>query len=127
MAANCSRRCAKRAGSAYRGGESREWLKSKCHAVGIFVITGFTELGEGRLEAIYVAEVLAGELRPVGQVRFGFAGKGLWQVLDGLRAGPTRRGGFIPVRLGLMAEIKYFGRFKGGYIRDGVILSVAAA
>ena len=31
------------------------------------------------------------------------------------------------MRLGLVAEVKFFGRFKGGYIRDGVILSVAAA
>ena len=69
----------------------------------------------------------AGELRPVGQVRFGFAGKGLWHTLDALRAGPRRKGGFIPVRLGLMAEIKYFGRFKGGLIRDGVVLSVASS
>jgi len=29
------------------------------------------------------------------------------------------------VQLGLMAEIKYFGRHKGGYIRDGVVKSVA--
>jgi len=116
----------KRAGSAYRGGESRDWLKSKCHAIGTFLITGYSEMGEGRLEAIYVAEVLAGELRPVGQVRFGFAGKGLWPALDALRAGPRRKGGFIPVRLGLMAEVKFFGRHKGGYIRDGVILSLAA-
>ena len=117
----------KRQGSLYRAGESRDWLKTKCHAIGAFAITGFSELGAGRLEAIYVAEVLGDELRPVGQVRFGFAGKGLWPTLDGLRAGPRRRGGFIPVRLGLMAEIKFFGRHKGGYIRDGVILSVAAA
>ena len=71
--------------------------------------------------------MLAGELRPVGQVRFGFAGKGLWPALDALRAGPRQRGGFIPVRLGVTAEVKYFGRFKGGLIRDGVILSVASS
>jgi len=62
------------------------------HAIGTFAITGFSEMGEGRLEAIYFAEVLVGEPRPIGQVRFGFAGKGLWHTLDGLRAGPTPRG-----------------------------------
>jgi hypothetical protein len=31
------------------------------------------------------------------------------------------------VRLGMVAEVKYFGRFKSGYIRDGVILSVASS
>jgi len=35
--------------------------------------------------------------------------------------------GFIPVQLGLMAEVEYFGRHKGGWIRDGVILSFAAS
>src|SRR5947209_16854758 len=29
----------KRRGSAYHGGESRDWLKTKCHDVGIFLIT----------------------------------------------------------------------------------------
>src|SRR5205814_4843528 len=99
----------KRRGSLYRGGESRDWLKTKCHETGIFAITGFSELGEGRLEAIYVAEERGGELRSVGQVRFGFAGKGLWHELDRLRTGPPRKG-IVPVRLGLVAEIKFFGR-----------------
>jgi hypothetical protein len=73
--------------------------------------------------AIYVAEERSGGPRPAGQVRFGFAGKGLWHELDRLRAGPPRKG-VIPVRLGLVAEIKFFGRHKGGWIRDGVILSL---
>jgi len=30
----------------------------------------------------------------------------------------------VPVSLGLIADIKFFGRHKGGSIRDGVILSV---
>ena len=105
-----------------RSGWSPERSKPRTYVA----ITGFSEMGEGRLEAIYVAEVLAGELRPVGQVRFGFAGKGLWPALDALRAGPRRKGGFIRVRVGLRAEVKFFGRHKGGYIRDGVILSLAA-
>src|SRR4051812_11948446 len=35
----------KRRGSQYRGGESRDWLKTKCHETGVFAITGFSELG----------------------------------------------------------------------------------
>src|SRR3954471_16041978 len=35
----------KRRGSFYRGGESRDWLKTKCHETGVFAITGFSELG----------------------------------------------------------------------------------
>jgi hypothetical protein len=50
------------------------------------------------------------------------AGKGLWPALNRLRAGPARNG-FVPVKLGLMTEIKYFGRLSG-WIRDGVVLSV---
>jgi bifunctional non-homologous end joining protein LigD len=116
----------KRRGSFYRGGESREWLKTKCSETGVFAITGFSELGEGRLDAVYVAEARDGVLYPAGQVRFGFAGKGLWHLLDERRAGPARKS-IVPVRLGLVADIKFFGRHKGGWIRDGVILSVQEA
>lgn len=94
----------KRRGSIYRGGESRDWLKTKCHETGVFAITGFSELGEGRLEAVYVGEARDGELRPAGQVRFGFAGKGLWHTFDKLRTDPRRKG-FVPVQLGLVAEV----------------------
>src|SRR4051794_14728507 len=82
----------KRCGSQYRGGESRDWLKTKCHETGLFAITGFSELGEGRLEAIYVAEERDGAFHPAGQVRFGFAGKGLWHIVDKLRAGSPCKG-----------------------------------
>ena len=44
----------KRRGSFYRGSESRDWLKTKCHQTGTFVITGFSVLASGRLEAVYV-------------------------------------------------------------------------
>jgi ATP-dependent DNA ligase len=115
----------KRRGSLYRGGESREWLKTKCSETGVFAITGFSELGAGKLDAVYVAEALEGVLCPAGQVRF-FVDKGLWHFLDERRAGPAKNG-IVPVRLGLVADIKFFGRHKGGSIRDGVILSVQAA
>jgi ATP-dependent DNA ligase len=113
----------KRRGSPYRGGESRDWLKTKTFETGTFLITGFGELGPGRLEAVYVAEERDGKLVPAGQVRFGFAGLGLWQVLDQLRVGPASRG-IVPVQLGLGAEVKYFGRYKAGWIRDGVMLTL---
>ncbi|HEY4405737.1 MAG TPA: hypothetical protein VGN55_13910 [Xanthobacteraceae bacterium] len=54
----------KRQGSLYRGGESRDWLKTKCHAIGGFAVTGFSEMGAGRLAGIYVAEVDAGGAEP---------------------------------------------------------------
>lgn len=116
----------KRAGSAYRGGESRDWLKTKCYDVGTFVITGFSELGPGRLEAVHVAEMRGGELVSAGQVGFGLARTRLWDALDWRRDGPSTRKGFVPVRPELVAEVKYFGRYRAGWIRDGVLLSVHA-
>ena len=44
-------------------------------------------------------------------------------VLDKLRADPNRKG-FVPVQLGLLATVKYFGCYKAGWIRDGVVLWV---
>jgi hypothetical protein len=52
--------------------------------------------------------------------------KGLWHLLDQRRAGLAEKG-IVPVWLGLVADIKFFGRHKGGSIRDGVILSVQGA
>ena len=40
------------------------------------------------------------------------------------RVGPETRSGLIPVRPELVAAIRYFGRYRGGWIRDGVLLSV---
>ena len=50
--------------------ESREWLKTNRSETGVFAITGFSELGEGKLDAVYVAEARDGVLCPAGQVRF---------------------------------------------------------
>ena len=83
----------KRHGSLYRGGESREWLKTKCSETAVFAITGFSELSDGKLDAGYVAEARDGVLCPAGQVRF-FVSKGLWHLLNERRAGPAKKGDF---------------------------------
>ncbi len=88
------------------------------------MIRGFQELGEGRLEALFVAEERNGDLAYAGQIRFGFARRGLWSELDKLRAGPSRKG-VVPIEPVLRAEIKFFGRHQGGLIRDGVLLTMA--
>jgi hypothetical protein len=63
-------------------------------------------------------------LVPAGTAQFGLAGKNLWPRLDRLRdALPTRKG-FIPVRPELQFTVKFFGRYKAGWIRDGVLLSI---
>ena len=116
----------KRSGSRYIGGASRDWRKTKCHATAQFVVTGFRELGPGRLEALHVAEDRGGELVAAGQVRFGFAGKGLWARVDQLRAESVGRDGVVPIEPRLVVQVKYFGRHKGGAIRDGVIVGVDA-
>jgi hypothetical protein len=71
-----------------------------------------------------VAEELDGEVVGAGQVRFGFAGKGLWAILDELRAGSLDRAGVVPIESGLVVQVKYFGRHKGGAIRDGVLVAM---
>jgi bifunctional non-homologous end joining protein LigD len=109
----------KRAGSAYRGGPSRDWLKVKVSETAAFVITGYI-----KGEAVAVAERRGGALVPVGLVKFGLTGKDLWSRLDPLRAGPASRGGVVPVRPELVAGVKFFGRYRSGAIRDGVLLSV---
>jgi bifunctional non-homologous end joining protein LigD len=116
----------KRLGSSYRPGRSGDWLKTKVSEIGEFVITGFVELGDGRLDGLTVAEATpAGDLVPRGIVKFGFAGLGLWQALDVIRGGPAGRGGVIPVRPMLSARVKFFGRYKtSGAIRDGVLLGM---
>ena len=59
-------------------------------------------------------------------MRFGFAGRGLWGELDRRRAGAAVSG-IVPIAPLMPAEIKFFGRYKGGAIRDGVILAISAA
>jgi len=44
-------------------------------------------------------------------------------VLAQLRSGEPVKG-VIPVHPALMAEIKFYGRHKGGSIRDGVLLDL---
>jgi bifunctional non-homologous end joining protein LigD len=80
----------KRAGSPYRSGTNRDWLKIKVSEQGAFVITGFMPR-----EAIAVAERRDGGLVPAGRVQFGLAGKDLWQRLDRLRSGPATRSGLV--------------------------------
>jgi bifunctional non-homologous end joining protein LigD len=121
----CEGIVSKKLGRSYKGGPSRDWLKTKVAETGIFVITGFKELAPLRLDALRVAEERAGELVDAGEVRFGFQGKALWSVLDPLRAGAAGRDGVVPIRRGLRLQVRHFGRHKGGAIRDGVVVGPA--
>ena len=94
----------KRAGSRYPGGVSRDWRKTKCHATDRFVVTGFRELGSGRLEALHVAERRDGTLVAAGQVRFGLAGKEPWSLVDQRRAGAIRIHGVVAIEPRLLVR-----------------------
>ena len=109
----------KRAGSRYGAGTSRDWLKTKVSETGAFVITGYVDR-----EMIAVAELKDDMLRLAGTVKFGLANKDLWPRLYRLRGGPEARSGMIPVRPELVAAVRYFGRYRTGWIRDGVLLKV---
>jgi bifunctional non-homologous end joining protein LigD len=122
--AGCEGIVSKRLGSHYRGGQSRDWLKVKVSETGVFVVTGFKELGHNRLEAIMVAEKRGNTLVPAGEVRF-FAKKGLWSALDPLRTGKGS-GDIVPVRPEVFVSVKFFGRHKGGAIRDGIVVGGAS-
>jgi bifunctional non-homologous end joining protein LigD len=115
---------AKRRTGLYRAGPSREWLKTKCSAVGKFVITGFRDLTPGEIEAVTVAEIIDDKLMPAGEVQFG-VGRRLRELLETIRlpARPSSRR--VPVRPVLGAEIKFFGRHRNGMIRDGVVRAIA--
>jgi bifunctional non-homologous end joining protein LigD len=122
--AGCEGIVSKRLGSRYKGGPSKDWVKIKASETGVFVVTGFKELGPNRLEVIRIAQKQSGALVDAGEVRFGFVDKQLWSVLDPLRAG-SAHDGVVPVRPEIWLSIKYFGRHKGGAIRDGVVVGNA--
>jgi hypothetical protein len=88
-------------------------------------VTGFKEIAPLRLEALLVAEEQDGDLRPVAEVRFGFAGRQLCSTLDPLRTGAADRHGAVPVRPAVRLRVKHFGRHRGGAIRDGVVVAVS--
>jgi ATP-dependent DNA ligase len=74
-------------------------------------------------EAITVAEIIDDKLTVVGEVKFG-VGRRLRAVLEAIRLDPRPGRRRVPVRPGLVVEIKYFGRHRSGVIRDGVVRAV---
>jgi bifunctional non-homologous end joining protein LigD len=120
----CEGVVSKRLGSRYKGGPSKDWIKCKASETGEFVVTGFKEVGPLRLEAIRVAEDRSGVLMPAGEVRFGFTGRRLWSALNPLRSGQAGRDGFVSIGGAMRLRVKHFGRHKGGWIRDGVVVGV---
>jgi bifunctional non-homologous end joining protein LigD len=122
-AVGCEGIVSKRLGSRYKGGPTRDWIKTKVSTTGVFTVTGFKETPAGRLEAIRVADLHDGNLVEAGEVQFG-VGKGLWTALDALREGAADDRGVVPVRSEITLTVKFFGRHRGGAIRDGVVVGV---
>lgn len=54
------------------------------------------------------------------KVANGLASKQLWQRLAPLCDGPAN--GIVQVRPELVAGVKFFGRDRSGFVRDGVLL-----
>jgi bifunctional non-homologous end joining protein LigD len=77
---------AKRAGSPYRAGRSRDWLKLKCLFEQETVIGGFTDPQRSRvgLGALLVGYYEDGRLRYAGKVGTGFDTRTLEQLRDQL-------------------------------------------
>jgi hypothetical protein len=73
---------------------------------------------------VRVAERRGATLVEAGEVQFG-VGKGLWSALDPLRTGAADDRGVVPVRSEIRLTVKFFGRHRGGAIRDGVVLRAA--
>jgi hypothetical protein len=85
------------------------------------VITGYIEreaLAVAGLQDGVLGAGRAGEVRPRRQGSVASA-------RPATRRGPSARYGIVPVRPELVAAVRYFGRYRTGRIRDGVLLSVS--
>jgi hypothetical protein len=87
----------------------------------VFTVTGFKETPVGKLEAMRVAELRDGKRVEAGKVQFG-VGRGLMAPLDPRRAGGDDERGVVPVCSEIRLTVKFFGRHRGGSIRDGVVV-----
>jgi hypothetical protein len=65
-------------------------MKAKVFEVGEFIITAFGEIGDGRLDGVYVAEARAGKLVPVGAERLRPGAAGTDRTGQALRPVPAR-------------------------------------
>jgi hypothetical protein len=76
------------------------------------------------VQSSFGAVVTIGKLRIVSPLA-GSSAKDLWQRLNPLRAGNPGRDCVVPVKR--TVAVKHFGRRKGGWIRDGVVVAVDGA
>jgi ATP-dependent DNA ligase len=116
----CEGIVSKRLSSPYRAGISRVWTKTKVSETATFIIIGYEEPAPGNIEALLVAERRDGRWLTAGRVPFGVS-KRLLEILAPLRQGETVKGR-VTVAPKIEVKVRYFGRFRNGLIRDGVLL-----
>ena len=126
---------AKKAGSRYRGGRSRSWLKVRASPSTDCVIVGFTEPG-GSLEglgALHLAAFEDGRRVYLGRVGTGFTAdlrRKLRARLESLETdtppaeGVTAEGSDHWVRPELVGEVRYLERTEDGLLRQPVFLGI---
>lgn len=123
---------AKRAGAAYRSGESETWLKLKCERSDTFPIIAFVEkLGAKprRIASLYIGRWDNGRLLYAGKVAMGFTTPMMREIrerLDPLIIGksplsaPKDKPKATWVRPEVLAEIKFSGTTDQGILREAV-------
>jgi bifunctional non-homologous end joining protein LigD len=128
---------AKKAGSAYTGGRSRDWIKIKCQRRQEFVIGGYTDPqgSRGHFGALHIGVYDGPRLVYVSKVGTGFdqAGlKSLWEKLQPLaRATPSFDTGAIPkgrshhwVEPRLVCEVRFSDWTNDGGIRHPAFIAL---
>jgi bifunctional non-homologous end joining protein LigD len=124
----------KRAGSSYRSGRTREWLKIKCHLRQEFIVVGYTEPQGSRAHfgSLAIALLRDGVLTYCGKVGTGFNDASLREIMKKLvplevgsltLANPPKgveARGVHWVKPALLAEVSY-GEITGdGHVRHPV-------
>lgn len=96
----------KRVASAYRGGRSQAWLKTKCLERQEFVIGGYSEPSGSRtaLGALFVGQWRGKELRYAGKVGTGFSEKSLQELSRVLTPLATEKPPFVDPPRGALAR-----------------------
>ncbi len=128
---------AKRAGRAYAGGRSGDWIKIKCQRRQEFVIGGYTDPqgSRGHFGALHVGLYDDGHLAYVSKVGTGFDEvglKSLWEKLQPLaRATPPFDTGEIPkgrshhwVEPKLVCEVRFSDWTQDGGIRHPIFMGL---
>jgi bifunctional non-homologous end joining protein LigD len=106
---------AKRRGSSYAGGRSRDWLKLKAHQSQEVTIVGFTPLeGDARaVGALLVGVAEKGGMRFAGKVGTGYSAKQrreLWKLLEKDRLAKPAVAGAPRLRAAVWVEPRHVGQ-----------------